>query len=250
MRNRMKQEARAVAVLALAGLMALPMVATPAGAQTATEGQIRMEQGQITVQGEGRVENAPDMAVITLGVTTPGDSAAVALAANSAAIAQVLANLKAAGVADRDIQTTGLSISPDWQSDSFKSSSRIAGYIASNMVTVRVRALDTLGATLDAAVKDGANTLNGVEFALLDPAPALAEARRRAVADALAKAGLLAEAAGVKLGSIRAIHEGGGAQPPMPMMRMSADQAMGAVPVAAGALTTSAMVTIVWDLAG
>ncbi|MDQ1849089.1 SIMPL domain-containing protein [Gemmobacter fulvus] len=204
---------------------------------------------QITVTGEGQVNGAPDLATISLGVTTEGATAAEAMAANSAELARVMGNLTMAGIAAKDVQTTGLSINPNWQNDSSGATvPRIAGYIASNMLTVRVRALEGLGSVLDAAVKDGANTLNGVEFGLADPAPAMDEARKRAVADARGRATLLAEAAGVTLGKIVSISESGGYQPPMPMMRMAADAAGGAVPVAAGEVSVSANVTIVWAL--
>ena len=125
----------------------------------------------------------------------------------------------------------------------------IKGYIAANTVSVRVRALDSLGGLLDAAVKDGANTLNGVEFGLQQPEPVMNEARKAAVADAKARAELIAGAAGVKLGAIKSITEGGAAPMPMPMMRMAADAAAGAVPVASGEVGTTAQVTIVWTLA-
>ena len=230
----------------LAVVLAMPMMMRPVVAEE-TMGMI--EAGEIMVTGEGRIASAPDMALIHLGVTTQGDTGATALAANSAEIAKVLANLTAAGITGRDVQTTGLSINPNWQNEASSSSMVIKGYIASNTVTVRVRALDSLGALLDAAVKDGANTLNGVEFGLQDSAPVQAEARKRAVADARARAELIAGAAGVKLGAIKSITEGGAAPMPVPMLRMAAEAAAGAVPVASGEVGTTAQVTIVWTLA-
>ncbi len=229
----------------LAVVLAMPMMMRPVVAEE-TMGMI--EAGEIMVTGEGRIASAPDMALIHLGVTTQGDTGATALAANSAEIAKVLANLTAAGIEGRDVQTTGLSINPNWQSNSSGASS-IQGYIASNTVTVRVRALDTLGALLDAAVKDGANTLNGVEFGLQTPGPVMDAARKAAVADAKARAELIAGAAGVKLGAIKSIREGGEAPMPVPMLRMAAEASAGAVPVASGEVGTSAQVTIVWALA-
>ncbi len=230
---------------ALAMALSLPMAA---GAW-AQEGVAMAEAMVITVTGEGRVDQAPDMATVSLGVTTEGKTAAEALAANSAEIAKVLERLTAAGVEARDVQTSGLSVNPNWQNYSSGEAPKIAGFIANNGVTVRIRALDGLGAVLDAAVKDGANQLNGVEFGLQDPRPAQDEARRRAVADAKARAELLAGAAGVKLGAIRSINESLGAPPPMPMYCMAADAAAGApVPVAGGEVSTMANVTIVWEI--
>lgn len=200
---------------------------------------------EITVTGEGQVNVAPDMASVMLGVTSEAATAGEAMAANSEQLATVLERLRAAGVEDRDLQTTGLSLNPNW-TQAEGEASKIAGYTASNMLTVRVRALDGLGGILDAAVQDGANTLNGVSFDLADPAPVMDEARKAAVADALARARLLADAAGVQLGEIVSINEGGASpNPPSPMYRMEAS----AVPVAEGEITRSATVTIVFDIA-
>lgn len=203
--------------------------------------------GQITVTGEGRVQAAPDMATITLGVTTQGPTAAEAMAANSAELAKVMDRLTASGVAARDMQTTGLSLYPEWRPSADGQSQQIGGYTASNTLTLRIRALDTLGGVLDSAIQDGANTLNGVEFGLATPRPAEDEARKLAVADARARAELLAAAAGVELGGISTITEAGAMSDPRPMMRMSADAA-GAPPVAGGEIATIASVTITWDI--
>jgi uncharacterized protein len=204
------------------------------------------DTARITVSGEGRVEAAPDMATLSLGVTTQADTAAAALAANSQQLAVVLDRLRAAGIAARDLQTSGLSMQPNWDYSN-NAAPRITGYVASNMLTVRVRALDTLGTVLDSAVRDGANTFNGLGFALADPAAALDEARRRAVADARHKAELLAEAAGVTLGPVVSISEGGGGGQPAPMYR-SAAMAAEAVPVAEGEVLLSAQVSIVYAI--
>ena len=102
----------------------------------------------ITVTGEGMTELAPDLATLTIGVTTTGETAAEALAANSAALDAVLQRLKAAGVEDRDLQTANLSVNPNWSSyDSSSSGAQtIDGYTAMNVVSVRIRALEGLGA--------------------------------------------------------------------------------------------------------
>lgn len=200
----------------------------------------------ISATGEGIVYAAPDMATVTLGVTTQGDTAALAMAANNTAVAAVMARLTSAGVAARDLQTSNLSLNPDWSRQDSSTGAPPAVYVASNMLSVRVRMLDDLGAILDASITDGANTLNGVTFGLDDPRPTLDEARKRAVADARARAELLAEAAGVTLGPIMSITEGGGYGAPMPMFRQS--DAMEAVPVAAGEMGMTAAVTIVFQI--
>ena len=194
------------------------------------------------------MEAAPDMATITLGLTSTGDTAAAAMAENAAGVRAVLANLSAAGIAPRDVQTSGLSLGPNWTAYGSGAEQRITGYTAQNMVTVRVRALEGLGGVLDAAVKDGANTLNGLGFGVTEPGPLMDEARRRAVADAARKAAIIAEAAGVRLGRVLSITEGGGGGGmPQPMFR--AEASMDAVPVAGGEVSFEVSVSMVWALA-
>ncbi|MBD3765771.1 MAG: SIMPL domain-containing protein [Rhodobacterales bacterium] len=201
-------------------------------------------QGRITVTAEARVEAPPDVAQVTLGVTSRAETAAAAMVANSAELARVMDRLTAAGIAPRDIQTTGLSLSPDWQGADDGAPARITGYTAQNMVTVRVRDLGVLGPVLDAAVRDGANTLHGLSFGISAPDPLLDQARRTAVARALDRARLLAEAAGTQLGPILEISEGGQGWQPQPMFRAEA-AAMDAVPVAGGEVSLTASVTLV-----
>lgn len=205
------------------------------------------DAARITVTGEGRVDAAPDMATVSLGVVTEGTTAAEAMAANTIQLAAVLEQLKMGGIEDRDIQTSGLSLNPNWQQTEADPTPRIMGYQASNMLTVRVRKLDQLGTVLDKTISDGANSFNGLSFGLSDPAPALDEARKRAVTDAVARATLLTQAAGLKLGPVVSISEGGGFGGPQPMYRMDA-AAASPVPVAAGEVSTVASVTMVFEL--
>jgi uncharacterized protein YggE len=205
------------------------------------------DTARITVTGEGSVEAKPDMATINLGVTTEGTTAAEAMAANSVQLGAVLEQLRAAGIEDRDLQTSGLSLNPNWQQPQGEMNPRIVGYLAMNQLTVRVRDLESLGTVLDRSIQDGANTFNGLTFGLEDPVPVLNEARKLAVADAMARARLLTGAAGLVLGPVVAITEGG-ASIPMPMFRMADAEFARAVPVAAGEILTSASVTMVFEL--
>jgi hypothetical protein len=146
------------------------------------------------------------------------------------------------------MQTSGLSLNPQWSAYDSAPQHKIEGYVATNTLSVRVRALDTLGGVLDAAVSDGANTLNGLGFGLADPDPALKDARAKAVQDARARAETLAAAAGVTLGRVLSITEGGySGSAPMPMYK--ADAAMSAVPVAGGEVGISVTATVVWEIA-
>jgi uncharacterized protein YggE len=225
-----------------AAVLALPLMlplALPALADT---------PATITVTGRGAVEAVPDMAVLSLGVTTSAVTAAEAMAANSAALKAVIDRLTQAGFAERDVQTSNLSLNPNWEGQGQDGAPlRIASYTASNQVMIRVRDLATLGTVLDAVVTDGANTMNGLSFGLSEPRPAEDAALRAAVEDARAKAELMASAAGVQLGRILSVSEQGGYAPPMPMFRADAMMAE-AVPIAPGEISTQASVTIVWEL--
>ncbi|MCB2134830.1 MAG: SIMPL domain-containing protein [Rhodobacteraceae bacterium] len=204
----------------------------------------------VTVTGEGRVDVTPDMATLSLGVNTEADTAKAALDLNSAQLAKVLEGLKNLGIEPRDIQTSGLSLGPRYDYNSSNSGPKLVGYVASNVVTVRIRALDTLGGVLDGVVAEGANTLNGLSFGLQDTAGPTDEARRRAVADARHRAELYAEAAGVKLGTVLSISEQMGMSQPMPMMMAEAAMTKGAgVPVEAGELTLATTLTVVYEIA-
>lgn len=217
-----------------------------AAALTAPVAALADDDDRITVTGEGTVQAVPDIATLTLGVTTQGDTAAAALGANNTALATVLDRLKSSGVETRDIQTSNLSINPNWSNYDSSAPQKITGYTAANMVTVTVRDLAKLGGVLDAAVTDGANTMNGLTFGLADPKPAMDEARKRAVSDAMDRARLLTGAAGVRLGKVVSISENGGYQPPMPVFR--AEMKSDAVPVAQGELGISASVTLIFDI--
>ncbi|MGC1488144.1 MAG: SIMPL domain-containing protein [Albidovulum sp.] len=204
----------------------------------------------ITVTGEGQVEATPDMATMSLGVMTNGDTAQSALGANTAQLTAVLARLKAAGIEGRDIQTSGLSLGRNFDFSNSGQPPKVTGYFASNMVTVRVRALEGLGAVLDSAVADGANTLNDLGFGLQDPAPLMDKARGLAVADARHKAELYAAAAGVGLGKVLSISERAGYGAPMPMqMEMAGGFSKAdAVPVASGEVGLTASVTMQFEI--
>lgn len=201
----------------------------------------------ITVSGEGAVEGAPDMAVLSLGVTTQGETAAEAMRQNSGSVEAVIARLKSAGIEARDVQTSNLSLNPNWSGYDSSSTPKITGYTASNQVMVRIRDLPKLGEVLDAAISDGANTLNGLTFGLSNPGPAEDQARVQAVAAAKARAELLTKAAGAKLGKILSISEATGYAPPVPMFRAAKDAVM-AVPVEGGEVATTATVTIVYEI--
>lgn len=227
------------------GLLALSFALAVAAPVLAADGPA----ATITVTGEGHVEAAPDLATLSLGVTTQGETASAAMEANSAALATVVARMKAAGIADRDVQTSNLSLNPNWQQAEGSDTPKIVGYVATNVLTVRVRKLATIGSVMDAAITDGANTLNGISFGLDDPEPALDKARVAAVKAARARAEMLVTAAGGTLGRIVSINESGSTMPPMPMPMYRMEAAMAdAVPVEGGEVGMTASVTIVFEI--
>jgi uncharacterized protein YggE len=212
--------------------------------------------GTITIEGRGEVTAAPDMAMINSGVTTQGATAREALDANTAAMAELIAELKAAGIEARDIQTSGFSVNPNYvytderDANGYTLPPKINGYQVANTVTVVVRDLATLGAILDKSVTVGANTVNGVTFSVADPSELYNEARKAAFADAKAKAELYAGVAGSALEDIVSISETQGYNQPQPvaMYAMRADVAAAPVPVEAGELSFAINVSVQWEL--
>ena len=207
------------------------------------------DDGKLTVTGVGRVDSVPDMATITVGVTSEARTAAEALNDTSAATTRILARMAEAGIAPRDVQTRDLGLSPLWDNRNSSSGSRpkIVGYQASNTVIVRVRALAQLGPILDDVVENGANNFHGLAFGLQNPEPVQDDARRAAVADAMRKAQLYAGAGGLTLGAVLELSEAGSATPQPVMMERSAMMSDG-VPVAQGEVSTNALVTMVFAI--
>ncbi len=205
----------------------------------------------VSVSGLGEVKSPPDMATISTGVVSEAVSAKDALAKNNAAMAAVIAALKNAGISEDDIQTSGFSVSPKYPPyQPNQTTNRIVGYTVSNNVTAQVKNLKTLGPILDTLVQSGSNQISGITFGIDDPKKVLNEARKKAVADARAKAELYAEAAGVSLGHVVQISESTAITPPVPMMRMAVEAAAAdaSVPIAAGQQTVSATVSITYEI--
>jgi uncharacterized protein YggE len=223
------------------------LIAIIAAVWVGIAGAAEMGAGKMTVTGQGRIDSAPDMATITLGVTNEAETAGEAMDKTSAAVAAILEQLAADGMAARDMQTRDLNLSPLWTDRRTVEDAQpqIVGFQASNTVVIRVRELDALGGILDRVIDSGANTFNGLSFGLQNPEPALDEARRTAVAEALRKAKLYAEAAGLVLGPVLELSEGGASSDPVPMARFAMAEA---VPIAQGEVTTDAFVTMIFAI--
>ncbi len=207
------------------------------------------EPPRIEISGTAELGVAPDRAMITSGVVSEAETAREALDLNSAALSRVIDTLKQADIADRDITTSGFSVSPQYRRDDRNSEHRIIGYQVSNQVTVRVRDLDRLGRVLDEVVSAGANRIDGIQFLVSDADRRLDEARAEAVRDARRKAEIYAEAGGVELGRILSMSEStNGGPPPRPLARTMDMEAAAAVPVETGEQTLRVRVDITWEI--
>ena len=218
----------------LSVLLAAALMLTPAHA---------MEK-LVTVTGEATVAVAPDAAVIRIGVTSQDKTAREASEANAKQMTAVLAAIKDTGIADRDIQTSRLSLQPQYDANK-SGNARLTGFQASNQVTVRIRDIDKLATVLDRAIASGANEMSGIEFVISEQSKMLDQARDDAIADARRKAELYAKAAAARIGNVVSISEEGPAPQPRPMQAMRA----GAVPIAPGEQTLRAVVTVSYELA-
>ena len=242
---------------ALALLCATALPSSAALAQQTAPMTIAPGNTLLTVSADGRSVRTPDLAVFTAGVTSQAKTAGAALTANAADMNRVVAALKRAGIADRDIQTSNLSLNPVYaqpvrlpDGNYEQGEQKIVGYNVNNTVTVRQRKLSEFGRVIDTLVEAGANQVNGPSFQMVEPDAATDEARLAAMKKARARADLYAKAAGLRVGRILSISETGGYNPGPPVLfaRMAADSAPAPSPVAAGEIQLNANVTVLFEL--
>lgn len=225
----------ALLVLATAAFAGVGRPDSAGGASAQLEG--------ITVNGVGTVESVPDEAQMSFGVQTEASTSREALARNSEQMERVLAALRSAGVADEDVQTQDVSVWPKYDTTGQAGQ----GYTARNSVTVTIHELDRAGAVIDAATRAGANEVSGPMLSSSGREKLEAQALEAAVDNARKKAEALAKAAGVGLGRVTAIVEGGGTPGPVMLEagRASADKA---VPIQPGQEEVQATVTITFSI--
>jgi len=241
MRRFWQSAALAVAVVITAAQVAFAQ-GTPADARFAAT--------TLNISAYGDVMAAPDMATITLGVQTDGQTAAQALGANAEQMTRVLAALKRAGLAERDIRTSQLNVNPKYVYEQ-NQPPRLTGYEASNQVTVIARDLKRLGPTVDAAVGAGATNVNSISFGLLDPTAAQDAARLVAVRDLQAKAELYAKALGHPIVRLVNLSETPSFSPPvLSGVMVTAQKRLAApTPVSPGEMQVRVQVTGLYELA-
>jgi hypothetical protein len=221
------------AAMAAAGVRAQPAPRTPT---------------LLTLTATAEVQAPPDVADIGAGVVTQAPQADAALRANSEKMVRVMAALRQAGIAERDIQTTGLTVQPQFRYEE-RQPPVLTGFQATNRVQVTLRDLKAAGRVIDTLVAEGANQIDGPSFRILEPEPLLDRARGEAVRKARARADLYAAAAGMRVGRIATMSESQSFRPPQPLMRaMAMDAAAASPPVAPGEVALVASLTIGFEL--
>jgi uncharacterized protein YggE len=205
-------------------------------------------RADVTVQGDGKVTVLPNKAHITLGVTTDGKTASEALEANSKAMKALFKKLAELGIADRDVQTVALNLTPKYKHPKDQEPELI-GYVASHQIGVTVRKVDETGTVLDALVQDGANQVQGISFGVEENEKLMDEARVKAVADARRKADLYAAAAGVSVGKVVTISEVNVGWPQARVWSPMEFKADTSTPIAKGEQQLSVTVTVVFSIA-
>ncbi|WP_370677067.1 SIMPL domain-containing protein [Pleomorphomonas sp. PLEO] len=230
-------------LLVAAGLILLPAAAFAAEPAPST----------LTLSADGIVSAAPDTAIVSLGAVQEADTADAALTANNAAMNKMLAALKEAGVADKDIATSGFTIDPvivypPQKSDGTQESPKITGYRVSNAVTVKLRDIAKAGGLLDKVIRVGANDVRGVGFTVDNQDTLMDEARVAALKAVETRAALYAQTAGFTLKRILSVSEGTQDRPPMPMMMAKAAPQSDSVPLAAGEQEIRATVNVTWEI--
>ena len=233
-------------ILPAAALLTLmPVMASAQSVATAPIAGTRLE-----ISARGEVKRVPDIATISAGVVTQAADARAAMAENATRMQRVVAALRRAGVAERDLSTSQISLSPQYKYQD-NQPPVITGYQASNSVSVRFRDIATSGAILDTLVAQGANQINGPALSIDRPEAALDEARLSAMATARARAALYALAAGLTVRRIVAISESADepVRPyPVMMRAMAMDSAQAKSEVLPGEQSIGVTVAVTFEL--
>lgn len=228
----------AAAALVIAGVAACE--AKPAATPLPGEDNVR----KVTVVGSGEVQGTPDTGTINASIVFQSPDAVAATNQTNERMAQVIAAVKGQGIADADISTVQVEVSPQYGDNS-----TITGYQATNAISVKVRDVNAAGPTVAAIQTTGGNAarINSVNFSIEDDSQFVKDARARAFEDAKARAQQYAELSGLTLGQVISISETGADTPPTPMPRYGAMEAS-APPLQPGQQTVGFSVTVVWEL--
>jgi uncharacterized protein YggE len=218
-----------LSALTLALAATLPALgAAPALAQTSPM-MVPATGPVISLSVTESIDSAPDMATVGTGVQTRAPTARVAMQQNAQAMDKLIAAILKSGVERKDIQTSGINLSPqyDYSNRTDGQGPRFIGYEASNQLTVKLRKIETVGDIIDTMVTAGATNINGPSFGIADDAPLLVQAREKAIRTAGARAQFYATQTGYRSARLLSISETGqfGPPVPMPMLRNMAAEA-------------------------
>jgi uncharacterized protein len=230
--------------------LAFLAASAPAVGQTALADDKEPPQRTISMSGRGEIKSAPDKVTVSAGVETQAPIAKDALARNTAKMARVIDALKSEGIDAKDIETTNFSVNPRYEDeDDDKKPPRIVGYSVENSVYVTMHDTAKIGAVLDQLVSAGANSIGGIYFSVDKPEELEQEARKLAIADALSRAKLYAEATGAELGPVQTITEVGGYVPySYAAPKREAVAAARPVPIEPGTQSLNVEVQVTWQL--
>ncbi|MFT3730913.1 MAG: SIMPL domain-containing protein [Hyphomicrobium sp.] len=215
---------------------------------TVSRAEDKSVERTITVSATGTAEAEPDRARITSGVSTEAATARDALTKNNETMTKIIDELKAKGIDPKDIQTASFNVEPVMDYSKDGAPPKVRGYRVSNQVIVLVRKLDQLGDVLDNVVSAGANQIQGLSFEVSKEDSLKDAARKDAVANALRRAKLLADAAGAEVGDVLQISEDVTSSGPVMYAPRLAKAAASSVPIETGTSTLEARVTITWAL--
>lgn len=234
--------------LLLACGLALGTLTMTASAQDTTHQTAPSDGTLLSISAQAEASRAPDIATMSTGVVTQAADANAAMRANAEQMAKLMQAIKAAGIAERDVQTSGVNLSPQYRYAENQPPA-ITGYQASNTVNLKVRDIGKLGQVLDALVASGANQINGPTFEIDNADAVQDEARAAALKKAQARAEVYANSLGMRVRRIVSISEGGGFQaPPRPMMAMRAMAESADTSISPGESTLTANLDVVFEL--
>jgi uncharacterized protein YggE len=233
-------------------LLGLAILGATACSRQGTAADESGPETTLTVSAYAEARRAPDIAVLSTGVVSLAPDANGAIRSNAEQMSRVVAAIQVAGIADKDVQTSGVSLNPDYQYLANRPP-RIKGYYASNTVNVTVRDIGRLGGILDALVATGANQINGPTFDIEDKDAVLDEAREKALAKARTRAEGYAKRLGLRVRHVISIDETGGRGAPRPVYgrAVAVDQASAAnasAPIAPGENVLSLGLDVVYEL--
>jgi len=242
----MSQPIRTAGAMALGALIvavaALAMRPGPAVGAPTTDGQPALHT--ITVTGTAAVTRIPDVARVGVGVSVTKPSVKAARDSAGKSMAAIIAAIKTLGIDEKDIKTTGIDLSPQYNSGGTK----IVGYRMSEQLQITVRDLDKAGDVVDTATARGATEVNGLWFEVGDPTGAMDEARAAAIAQARTSAQKMASAAGVSVGAVVSISESSASSPGPVYYGAAIRDAAALTPVERGSQDVQATVTVVFEI--